>query len=364
MPLCPICAAPVQGKPCACGYDPSRDYARYPTLAPLKSTVSDAQEAYLRCPDCGGTAFRFRLKDRVHICLHCRRELVPDGPTPAAKIVTVALGEHHAVALHRDGTVRAVGNHSEGQCDVRDWKDITAIAIGLTFTIGLKKDGTVVTAGKLRGQKFRLDHWTGITAIAAGWNHAVGLRRDGTVIATDGAVRHWTDIRAIIADRNYTVGLRRDGTVAAAGNWFYNLGIADIVGNWTGITGLAADGLELIGLRADGTLCSSLSYHDYESWTDIRSIASGLDGFFAVRSDGTVLAVGKAPPADTEHDGRLLYKVTAHDVERYNRYNRVRTWTGIRTLYAGPDDAIGLKNDGTFLFTDSSREAHYRALLT
>ena len=343
--------------------DPSRDYGRYPTLAPLNSAVSVKQEVYLRCPDCGGTAFRFRLKDRAHICLHCQREVSTDVPTEKQKVISFAFGDQHTAALHRDGTVRAVGRNLEGQCDVRHWRDITAIAAGSTFTVGLKKDGTVVTAGKIRWQKCSLDHWAGITAIAAGWNHAAGLRGDGTVIATDGAVRHWTDIRAIIADRDFTVGLRRDGTVAATGRWFYNIGIDDIVGNWTCLTDLATDGLEMIGLRADGTLCSSRSYSDYESWTDVRSIAAGLDGFFAVRSDGTILAAEKAPPEDTEHDGRILYKVTAEDEERYSRYNRVRTWTGIRALYAGRDDVIGLKNDGTFVFTDSNREAHYRELL-
>ena len=261
-----------------------------------------------------------------------------------------------------------MGRNLEGQCDVRGWKDITAIAVGPTLTVGVKKDGTVVNAGKLRGRSLSLHEWTGIRAIAAGQDHVVGLRADGTVVAAGSntsrqcAVQSWTGICAIAADNDYTLGRRADGTVVGTGRWFYNLGVDSIVEHWTQITDLAVSGVEIFGLRADGTLCSALSVHTDAGWTGLRAIAAGLDGLFAIGRDGTILAGEKAPPTDSYLDNHLVHKVTAEDEARYDRYNRVRTWTDIRTLYAGHNDVIGVKTDGTFVFTDSEREACYREL--
>ena len=150
--------------------------------------------------------------------------------------------------------------------------------------------------------------------------------------------------------------------MATTGRWFWSIAIEDVVGKWTDITDLVDSGLLVIGLRADGTLYSSSSYSDCENWTGIRSIAAGVGGFFAISRNGTVLADEESPPGDYEYDSRIQYKVTEQDVERYTRYNRVRAWTDIRALYAGPNDVIGLKNDGTFVFTDSALEAYYRDL--
>ena len=36
-------------------------------------------------------------------------------------IVHVAAGQEHTVGLKADGTVVAVGNNEDGQCDVGDW---------------------------------------------------------------------------------------------------------------------------------------------------------------------------------------------------------------------------------------------------
>lgn len=55
--------------------------------------------------------------------------------------------DDHTVGLKADGTVVAVGNNLEGECEVSEWNDIVAIYAGSSYTIGLKSDGTVIDTG-------------------------------------------------------------------------------------------------------------------------------------------------------------------------------------------------------------------------
>ena len=58
----------------------------------------------------------------------------------------VAAGEDHTLGLKSDGTVVAVGDNRECQCNVSSWTDIVQVA-GWNHTVGLKSDGTVVAVG-------------------------------------------------------------------------------------------------------------------------------------------------------------------------------------------------------------------------
>ena len=62
--------------------------------------------------------------------------------------IMISAGNYHTVYLKADGTVVAVGNNRDGQCNVYGWKDIIAISAGLYHTVGLKSDGTVVAVGE------------------------------------------------------------------------------------------------------------------------------------------------------------------------------------------------------------------------
>lgn len=62
-------------------------------------------------------------------------------------ITQVAAGGYHTVGLKDDGTVVAVGDNGDGQCNVGDWTDIIQVAAGAEHTVGLKDDGTAVAGG-------------------------------------------------------------------------------------------------------------------------------------------------------------------------------------------------------------------------
>ena len=133
----------------------------------------------------------------------------------------VSAGGNHTVDLKSDGTVVAVGDNDDGQCDVEDWTDIVAVSAGSLHTVGLKSDGTVVAVGDNYDGRCDVEGWTDIVAVSAGDWHTVGLKSDGTVMAVGNNnydecdVDGWTDIVAVSAGNDHTVGLKPDGTVVA-----------------------------------------------------------------------------------------------------------------------------------------------------
>ena len=190
---------------------------------------------------------------------------------------TISAGMHHTVGLKADGTVVAVGDNEDGQCNVRDWKDIVAISVGYKHTVGLKADGTVVAVGVNNCGQCDVSGWKDIVAISAGVYHTIGLKADGTVVAVgrnkEGQcdVSGWKDIVAISAGTNHTVGLKADGTVVAVGDNEY--GKCD-VNDWKDIVAVSAGWDYTVGLKVDGTVMAVGSNADGQcdvsGWTNIK----------------------------------------------------------------------------------------------
>ena len=59
-------------------------------------------------------------------------------------IVSICAGGDHTIGIKRNGTVVAVGNNENGQCNVENWTDIISVSASTNHTVGLKKDGTLV----------------------------------------------------------------------------------------------------------------------------------------------------------------------------------------------------------------------------
>jgi len=73
----------------------------------------------------------------------------------------VAAGWYHTVGLKADGTVVAVGDNDDGQCDVPGWTNIIQVAASWGHTVGVEFDGTVVAAGP----EIELAKWNLIQAV-------------------------------------------------------------------------------------------------------------------------------------------------------------------------------------------------------
>ena len=255
---------------------------------------------------------------------------------------TVSVGDCHTVGLKSDGTVVAVGENDDGQCDVSGWTDIVAVSAGNYHTVGLKSDGTVV-ATKYTGDYYYgqcdVSGWTDIVAVSAGGSHTVGLKSDGTVVAVGRnyhgrfKVSGWTDIEAVSAGSDHTVGLKSDGTVVAVGE--NDDGRCDVSG-WTDIVAVSAGWKHTVGLKSDGTVVA-VGSNDYgqcdvSSWTDIVAVSAGIVHTVGLKSDGTVVA--------TKYSG-----------DDYYGQSDVSDWTDIVAVSAGSVHTVGLKSDGTVVAT-------------
>ena len=63
------------------------------------------------------------------------------------------------MGLKSDGTVVAVGENGDGQCNVGGWTGITWVAAGVAHTVGLRTNGTVVAAGNNNDGQCNVDNW-------------------------------------------------------------------------------------------------------------------------------------------------------------------------------------------------------------
>ena len=213
---------------------------------------------------------------------------------------TISAGKWHTAGLKADGTVVAVGNNGNGQCDVTDWQDIVAVSAGGNHTIGLKADGTVVAVGYNKYGQCNVTDWQDIVSVSAGSEYTVGLKADDTVVAVGRNepgrcdVSDWQDIVAVSAGGSHTIGLKADGTVVAVGG--NDHGRYD-VSDWQDIVAVSAGDSHAIGLKADGTVVAVGSNGrgqcDVTDWQDIVAVSAGASHTIGLKADGTVVTVGR-----------------------------------------------------------------------
>lgn len=250
---------------------------------------------------------------------------------------TMDIGQSHVVALFADGTVDAVGDHTYGQCDVRNWENVIQVSAGAYHTLGLCSGGTVVATGNNGSGQCDVYAWSQIMDISAGGTHSVAARSDGTVVATgvneDGQcdVSGWTDVVQVSAGFQHTVGLRSDGTVLATG---LNKGGQCDVSDWTDIEMISAAGNITVGLKKDGSVVTTGSFDVVEGvhidqWTDVVRIDAASSSVAGLRSDGTMLWCGVSMGADTEY---------AEEV-----------WNDLVSVHVCHGATVGLRYDGTVL---------------
>lgn len=118
-------------------------------------------------------------------------------------------GKGHTVGLCKDGTVVAVGDNDDGQCDVytKEWTNIVKVAAGDNYTVGLKENGTIVITGKNEpGSRYieddKIKQCVNIVDIATCFGHTLCLTKEGRVIAFgydqqgqyEGVEEEWHDL--------------------------------------------------------------------------------------------------------------------------------------------------------------------------
>ncbi|MER7771531.1 hypothetical protein [Kitasatospora sp. NPDC096140] len=247
---------------------------------------------------------------------------VPSLVAGLGGVDAIAAGGSHALALLKDGTVKAWGLNDKSQLGdgtttnaslpvtVAGLEDVKAIAAGGSFSMALLKDGTVKTWGNndkgqlgvtpraakstdpvpkpapaTRTTAVAVPELTSVKGITAGASHALALLADGTVMSwglNDKGqlgddtvidkpypvqVLELKNVTALSAGASHTVALLQDRTLRA----------------W---------GLNDKGQVGDGTLTQRNTSVPVPGVSGVVGIASGASHNLAVLSDGTVQAWG------------------------------------------------------------------------
>jgi alpha-tubulin suppressor-like RCC1 family protein len=188
--------------------------------------------------------------------------------------------------------VVAVGSNGYGQCDVSSWYSVEYIACAGNTSYGVRTDGTVLAAGdNAYGQcNVATDVFTNIKRVACSGEFVIGLKRDGTIVMTGNTAKvtealSWKDIKDISVLGNTVVALKDDGTVLACGD-IDPTAVAD----WSNVKTIAAGYCYAVAITADGETLSTTTLP--ELLKDSLRIECGMGHILALKSDGTVVAIG------------------------------------------------------------------------
>ncbi|GIW24525.1 RCC1 domain-containing protein [Meiothermus sp.] len=240
----------------------------------------------------------------------------PAWVAPTNDVVSLSLGEYHALALLQDGGVRAVGRDDYGQ-----------LGDGATDSSGTNSAPNIVTPSLPSGAK--------AVAVEAGRYYSLALLSDGTVYAwgrndvgqlgigntttpqpSPVLISGLTDVIALAAGDDHTLALKSDGSIWAWGdnpNGELGTGNNNPYTNpvlLAGITAkaIAAGGNHSVALLADGTVrtwgfnnhgqlgngstTSSNIPVPVTGLSDVVSISAGYEFTLALLSNGTVKSWG------------------------------------------------------------------------
>lgn len=309
------------------------------------------------------------------------------GSADKPRVVKLASGNNHTLAVLENGTVMAWGDNKFGQLGIgtsgntspsptliQGLTDVIDVAGGMGHSLALKKDGTVWTWGanhdgqlgngtqtKMAAdyvtvleehnsavpvQVTGLDH---VTAIAAGWSSSFALKDDGTVWswgsntagtlgqgAKAGAqqsapkqVVELTDVGSISSGWNQVHAIKKDGT-----SWSWGMNSHATAG----------DGTQTL---VDGNTHMTIEDHDNFAPVEVAGnhrfvmIAPMHNvGCYAVEADGSLWHWG------------LVYSSAGN---RYEKAPTLVTTIGdVQAVYPTADRAYVLKKDGTVWAEDGA----------
>jgi len=216
------------------------------------------------------------------------------------KALSVAAGESHVLVLQKDGTVRAFGNNSLGQCGCDGLKNAVAVAAGKNHSLILLADGTVRAFGDNSQGQCEVGGWTSVIAIAAGQNHSAALTSAGMAMACGSnasgqcGISTYKNVVSLAAGDYSTVLIFRDGSIAVNGN--IALETFDSR-EWEDVVRVAAGSSHLVALTSGGRILYAgnpgyTGTDEAQDWSRLRAITCTSQAVYAMDVNGKILFCG------------------------------------------------------------------------
>jgi alpha-tubulin suppressor-like RCC1 family protein len=280
-------------------------------------------------------------------------------------IVSVGTGIGHSLALKNDGTLWAWGDNYNLQLidNIKFPSDIEDRICTIPFKVKTHSDIKTVIAGFARTLVIKND--------GSVWLHSLPpIKSSENADYISWNIEGFENIKAADIVKGHVITLREDGTV-----WSWGENVWGQLGNGTqhhhntynysyyrvtqakGLTGIikiAAGGVHSVALKDDGTVWTwggnffgeignnsdqyCLQPYKVEGVEDIIAIDAGSNHTVALKRDGTVWIWGK------NEYGQLGIGTT---VKRVLTPVMIEGLTGVKSIKAGMESTIAIKEDGT-----------------
>ncbi len=239
-----------------------------------------------------------------------------------SRIIDIAAGDNHLVALNDKGKVFAIGENTNGQCDVDDFKNIVKIYATEKGTIVEDEDGKLSYTGILLGSS-QLKNYESPIDIASSDNYLVIANADKSVTCIsrygdDLQTNKWRNVVDVACGNNFVAALRSDGTLLISSD------DDDIVLNassWSNIIAISAhgdylvayDGSKIYGTGSSDTFSFDQLYSNGTALPTVSNVKISLGSNVSVSFDSVSNASGY-DVALANQDGTIIntYRVTSN----------------------------------------------------
>ncbi len=239
-----------------------------------------------------------------------------------SRIIDIAAGDGHLVALNDKGKVFAIGDNTNGQCDVQDYKNIVKIFATNNGTILESDDGKLNYCGIMLGSS-QLKNYESPLDIASSDNYLAIVNSDKSVsciskYGDDLQINRWRNVVDVACGDNFVAALRSDGSVLVSSD---DEDIELNASSWSNIIAIAAydnylvayDGSKIYGTGSSDTFGFDQSYASGTALPSVTNVKVSIGSSVSVTFDSISNATGYEVSL-VNQDGTIIntYKVTSN----------------------------------------------------
>ncbi len=121
----------------------------------------------------------FRLNEKER-----KEQFAAESSAQIIKSGRFAAGSAHFAVLEDNGTVKAYGDNSFGQCNTKGWTNVKKVVAGDFHTAALTNDGKVYATGDNSFGQCCVEPWHNIEELFADKKLTVGITKEGAILAS------------------------------------------------------------------------------------------------------------------------------------------------------------------------------------